>query len=94
MSSKDQLPGTPRLFFDSHESVQLLKIDYGKLNTAETVKWELGDDGNSYPHLYARLGGEFVAEVKVVDKGTSWSETAATFGGRLVGVLMSGACIR
>ena len=81
MSSKDQLPGTLRFFFDSHKTVQLLKIDYGKLSTAETVKWELGDesdDGNSYPHLYARLGGEFVAEVKVVDKGTSWSETAAT----------------
>ena len=78
MSSKDQLPGTLRFFFDSHKTVQLLKIDYGKLNTAETVKWELGDDGNSYPHLYARLGGKFVAEVKVVDKGTSWSETAAT----------------
>ena len=76
MSSKDQLPGTLGYFFDSHESVQILKIDYGKLSTAKTVKWELGDDGNAYPHLYALLSGEFVVEVKVVDKGTSWSKTA------------------
>ncbi|KAF8157268.1 hypothetical protein B0H34DRAFT_657687 [Crassisporium funariophilum] len=76
MSSKDQLPGTLGFFFDSQETVQLLKIDYGKLSSAETVKWELGDDGNAYPHLYALLRGEFVVEVKVVDKGKSWSETA------------------
>jgi len=78
MSTGVQLLGTLMFFFDSHKTVQLLKIDYGKLSTAETVKWELGDDGNSYPHLYARLRGEFVDEVKVVDKGTSWSETVAT----------------
>ena len=76
MSSKDQLPGTLAFFFDSHETVQILKIDYGKLSTAKTVKWELGDDGKAYPHLYTLLSGEFVVEYKVVDKGMSWSETA------------------
>ena len=75
MSSKDQLPGTLRFFFNSHEVVQLLKIDYGKLSKAETVKWELADDNNAYPHLYAILRGEFVVDVKVVNKGTSWTET-------------------
>ena len=78
MSSKDQLPGTLRCFFNSHETVQILKIDYGKLSTAKTVKWELGDDGHAYPHLYALLSGEFVIEVKTVDKGTSWFETSDT----------------
>lgn len=78
MSSKDQLPGTLGFFFDSHKIVQILKIDYVKLSAAKTVKWELGDDGKAYPHLYALLSGEFVVEVKVVDKGTSWSETATT----------------
>lgn len=77
MSSKDQLPGILNLFFDSHERVQIVKISYSKLSAAETVKWELGDDGNAYPHLYALLSGEFVAEVKIVDKGNAWSETAA-----------------
>lgn len=81
MSSKDQLPGTLRFFFDSHETVQIVKIDYGKLSAAETVKWELGDDGNAYPHLYALLRGKFVVEVKIVDKGTSWFETAKTLQG-------------
>lgn len=76
MSSKDQLPGTLRFFFDSHERVQLVKINYSKLSAAETVKWELGDDGEAYPHLYALLSGEFVVEVKIVEKGTTWSETA------------------
>ena len=78
MSSKDQLPGTLRFFFDSHETVQLLKIDYDKLSKAETVKWELADDGNAYPHLYALLKGEFVVDVNVVNKGTSWTETTDT----------------
>jgi uncharacterized protein (DUF952 family) len=76
MSSKDQLSGTLAYFFDSNENVQILKIDYLKLSKAKTVKWELGDDGKAYPHLYALLSGEFVVEVKVVDKGTSWPETA------------------
>ena len=76
MSSKDQLPETLGYFFNSHETVRILKIDYCKLSKAKTVKWELGDDGNAYPHLYALLIGEFVVEVKVVDKGSSWSETA------------------
>ena len=78
MSSMKQLPGTLGFFFDSHESVQILKIDYDKLSKAKIVKWELGDDGNAYPHLYAILTGDFVVEVKVVNKGTSWSGTAAT----------------
>ena len=82
MSSKDQLPGTLKFFFDSHERVQIVKINYSKLSVAETVKWELAndgclEDGNAYPHLYALLSGEFVADVKIVDKETTWSETAA-----------------
>jgi len=75
MSSKDQLPGTLRFFFSSHETVQILKIDYAKLSAAKTVKWELGDDDNAYPHLYSLLGGEFVVQVKLVDKGTGWTES-------------------
>jgi len=75
MSSKDQLLSTLRFFFSSDETVQILKIDYAKLGAAKTVKWELGDDGNAYPHLYSLLGGEFVVQVKLVDKGTGWTET-------------------
>ena len=76
--SNNDLPGTLGFLLDSLETVQIVKIDYGKLSTAETVKWELGDDGKAYPHLYGQLSGKFVVEVKVVDKKTSWPETAAT----------------
>ncbi|PPQ76755.1 hypothetical protein CVT26_000146 [Gymnopilus dilepis] len=75
MSAQDQMDDTLTLFFDAVETVQLVKIDYVRLNEAETVKWELAPDNNAYPHLFALLDGKYVVDVKAVDKGASWTET-------------------
>ncbi|KAF8904763.1 hypothetical protein CPB84DRAFT_1772762, partial [Gymnopilus junonius] len=76
MSSQDQLSGTLSLFFDSQETVHLVKIDYDRLSKAETVKWELVEDGSTFPHLYALLDGKYVTDVKVVNRATNWVDTA------------------
>jgi uncharacterized protein (DUF952 family) len=76
MSSATQLPGTLSFFFDSHETVKLVKVDYKRLCVDKLVKWELADDGNAYPHLYALLESQFIADVKVVEKGEGWAVTS------------------
>jgi len=76
MSSATQLPTTLGFFFESYETVHLVKINYKMLSDAETVKWELADDGNAYPHLYALLEARYVDNVKVIDKVKTWAESS------------------
>lgn len=76
LSTLEQLPGTLSRFFGSESTVQLLKIDYKRLSSFKVVKWELASNGDTFPHLYAQLTGEFVRDLKLAAKGTSWESTA------------------
>lgn len=51
------------------------RIDYKRLSSFKSVKWELANNGDSSPHLYAQLTGEFVRGLKLIGKGTSWEST-------------------
>jgi uncharacterized protein (DUF952 family) len=73
MSTAAQIPGTLALFFDAYDRVQLVKIAYDKLGD---VKWELADNGNTYPHLYGVVEGQSVVDVKAVEKRDSWEVTS------------------
>ena len=87
MSTLSQLPSTLTRFYSSQDDltkgVQLLKVDYARLSAWKTVKWEKSrSNGESYPHLYGTLTGEFVRDLKVVkrkedkgdEKGESWED--------------------
>jgi len=79
MSTAVQLPGTLSRFFGSDETVQLLKIDYKRLSSFKIVKWEKASNGDTFPHLYAQLEGEYVRELKIVGKGeSSWEAAVET----------------
>lgn len=69
LSTLAQLPSTLQRFFGDEKTVQLLKVDYARMATWKTVKWEKASNGDSYAHLYAVLTGEFVREVKIAGKG-------------------------
>ena len=72
MSTAQQLPGTLSRFFAGDSAVQLLKIDYKKLSGFKIVKWEKASNGDVFPHLYAKLEGEYVLDIKLVAKGDGW----------------------
>ena len=74
-STRTQLPGTLNRFFSSDETVQLLKIDYKRLSSFKVVKWEKASNGDSFPHLYAQLEGEYVRDLILTGKGTGWDST-------------------
>ncbi|KAI5116510.1 hypothetical protein M0805_001865 [Coniferiporia weirii] len=76
LSTLAQLPNTLSRFFGGDAMVQLLKVDYARMSAFKIVKWETASNGAAFPHLYARLTGEFVRDLKVVAKGDSWEETA------------------
>ena len=75
LSTSTQLPNTLSRFFASDDTVQLLKIDYKRLSSFKTVKWEKASNGDTFPHLYGQLEGEFVRELKLVAKGGGWDDT-------------------
>lgn len=78
LSTLAQLGGTLNRFFssDSDRIVQLLKVDYERMSGAKVVKWEEASNGDSFPHLYATLTGEFVRGVKLVSRGVHGWEDA------------------
>ena len=75
LSTLRQLPGTLSRFFTADDTVQLLKVDFARLSAFKIVKWEQASNGDSFPHLYAELTGEFVRDLKVVKKNSSWEST-------------------
>lgn len=77
MSTASQLPGTLSRFFATDETVQLLKIDYKRMSAFKVVKWDQASNGDSFPHLYARLTGEFVRDLKLAGKGSGWQDSVA-----------------
>jgi len=78
MSTVAQLGGTLNRFFSSESDsiVQLLKVDYKRLSAFKVVKWERASNGESFPHLYATLVGEYVRDVKLVARGVHGWEDA------------------
>jgi len=78
MSTVAQLGGTLNRFFSTPEDevVQLLKVDYKRLSAFKVVKWEKASNGDSFPHLYATLVGEYVRDVKLVARGVHGWEDA------------------
>ncbi|KAH8112925.1 hypothetical protein DFH11DRAFT_391688 [Phellopilus nigrolimitatus] len=78
LSTHAQLAGTLSSFFDGDATVQLLKIDFKRASAFKVVKWEKASNGDVFPHLYARLTGDLVNELKIVAKGESWGQTTKT----------------
>jgi len=78
MSTVAQLGGTLTRFFSSPEDsvIQLIKIDFKRLSSFKIVKWEKASNGDSFPHLYATLEGEYVRDVKLVSRGAHGWENA------------------
>jgi len=78
MSTVAQLGGTLNRFFSSQSDgvVQLLKVDYKRLSAFKVVKWEQASNGDSFPHLYATLVGEYVRDLKLVARGVHGWEDA------------------
>ncbi|KAJ3549530.1 hypothetical protein NMY22_g853 [Coprinellus aureogranulatus] len=75
LSTAKQVPGTLNLFFDGHDKIYLLRLEYAKVK--EQIKWEtpqraLGKEGEDgcFPHLYNgnRLGKNEVDSVSSVEK--------------------------
>jgi len=78
MSTLTQLGDTLNRFFSSDEDkvVQLLKVDYKRLNAFKVVKWEKASNGDVFPHLYATLVGEYVRNLRLVARGKQgWQDT-------------------
>ncbi|THH05788.1 hypothetical protein EW145_g4549 [Phellinidium pouzarii] len=75
LSTREQLLGTLSRFFNEDISVQLLKVDYPRMSASKIVKWEIASNGAAFPHLYARLTGEFVKDLKIVNQEDSWKGT-------------------
>ena len=75
MSTLQQLPNTLTRFYGSDETVQLLKVEFKRLSSFKIVKWEKASNGDSFPHLYARLTGDFVLDLKLVGKDGDWKST-------------------
>jgi uncharacterized protein (DUF952 family) len=78
MSTVAQLGGTLNRFFSSKGDsiIQLLKVEYRKLSAAKVVKWEKASDGNSFPHLYGTLVGEYVRDIRLIARGVhGWEHT-------------------
>ncbi|KAL5478578.1 hypothetical protein ACEPAI_2762 [Sanghuangporus weigelae] len=87
LSTLHQLPSTLTRFYSAKEDlekgVQVLKVDYGRLSVWKIVKWEKSrSNGESYPHLYGMLTGEFIRDLRLVkraeekgdEKGESWED--------------------
>jgi uncharacterized protein (DUF952 family) len=78
LSTVAQLDSTLNRCFSSKEDsiIQLVKVDYKRLSAFKVVKWEKAYDGNSYPHLYATLVGEYVRAVRLIaQEDHGWEDT-------------------
>jgi len=78
LSTVAQLGGVLNRFFKGKddETIQLLKVDFKRLKAWKIVKWEKASDGESYPHLFATLEGEYVRDWKLVSRGEHGWEDA------------------
>ena len=81
MSTVAQLGGTLDKFFtsDADRVVQLLKVDIKRLSAFKIVKWEASRDGALFPHLYGTLEGEYIRDLKLVDRKDHGWEAALGF---------------
>lgn len=66
LSLRAQVPGTLARFFAGRDDVVLLRIDPARL-TAE-VRFEEGEPGELFPHLYGPLPVEAVVASGAVDE--------------------------
>ncbi len=71
LSTVTQLGSVLNRFFvgKEDETIQLIKIDFKRLKAWKIVKWEKASDGESYPHLFATLEGEYVRDWRLVSRG-------------------------
>lgn len=62
LSTANQVEGTLARHFKGQSDLFLLQIDCSKLDTAN-LKWEQAKSGGTYPHYYAALPMDAVADV-------------------------------
>ena len=74
-STKEQVSGTARRFFAGRNDVVLLTIDTEALSSP--LRWEEGEPGELFPHVYGPLNVDAVARVEPLKQ---WEIRGATGG--------------
>ncbi|OMJ28368.1 hypothetical protein AYI69_g2164 [Smittium culicis] len=80
LSTKQQLHGTLKRFFQSYTQVTLLKINLNLLEDPNLLKWESPkdhseNDENKFPHIYGPLRSSYIVDHFVVYKSTDADNT-------------------
>ncbi len=66
-SRAEQLPGVARRFFAGRRDLVLLTVDPARL--ACEVRWEEGEPGETFPHVYGPIDLQAVVDVRPFDPG-------------------------